>query len=146
MNYELTKQLKKAGFPQEPTIELPNSFEENQIRGGFYSTFPTEGGCGGVVWLNYIEYLEYLKKKGWTTIKYPTLSELIYECMKPIGESDNRQGFRLEAEMFDRDGQLSLEWRASREIRMGDFGLRPEEAVANLYLSFTNPSPAKGEN
>ena len=75
LNYEFCIKLKELGFPQEPSMELPNSLEE--FKSDFYYTFPIEGGCGGAVFLNQFELGEYLKKEGWMTVKVPQLEELI---------------------------------------------------------------------
>lgn len=72
--YRLAECLKELGFPQEPTIDLPNSLEE--VRGGFYFVFPKEGGCGGLAFLNQIEYAESIKRGEWTTLKSPTFDDL----------------------------------------------------------------------
>ena len=119
MIYELAKKLKDAGFSQEPITDMSNSLEE--IKAGFYWTFPTEGRCGGLVHLRTDEYESYIKKDGWTTIKSPTLSELVEAC---------GDGFDY---LFRKNNDGSL-WIATTNGGNEYEGSTPEIAVANLWL------------
>ena len=133
-NETLSLNLKNAGFPQEPVMELPNSLEE--VRGGFYYSFPTGGGCGGMAFFNQYEYQNSLAKEGWTIIKAPTLSELIEACGGDFWSLDRRPVGDLDKEF----GQFGLFWRTTgfmtgKTLPMEFRTRTPEEAVAMLYIS-----------
>ncbi len=112
MNYELAKKLKDMGFPQEG-IWGTKYYKPN---GGFFTcTAPT---CSGEIVM-------------FGDAKIPTLSELIEAC----GE---RGVFSLVRR--SNTALKSWEWIATTphlEIRslVEGFGLTPEEAVSELWLS-----------
>lgn len=109
MNYELAKELKEAGFPQELEGKFINS--ESDI-------------------------LETIYRDG--SVYLPTLSELIEACgdgfwelgKKPLGELD--PDYRKDWETKGFSGKVG-------EQRMHETrGSTPEEAVAKLWLALNN--------
>jgi len=111
MNYELTLQLKKAGFPQE--------------------------GMGSVIWEDVkATEEEKLNDAIEDTKKYeaylPTLSELIEAC----GDKFEYLEFIIDGGL---DGKVKLWWAYARKSIIPEAyergGSTPEEAVANLWLA-----------
>lgn len=130
MNYELAKQLKDAGFPQEFSDEY-----RVDICHEFYCTEPDFPGQVPL-WITSKEYrTRDLSAKTpilWEILcKKPTLSELIEAC----GES-----FQDLEQVKERD---DYKWEASADYtccdehgegRKYEGGSTPEEAVARLWL------------
>ena len=140
LDYRICEKLKGAGFPQEPSIELPNSLEEN--KGSFYYTFPTEGGCGGTVFLNQIEYPDYLKKEGWTLLKVPQLEELI-KAILAFEWPRNGWRFNLEGHwMHDFGYEAKIYILESieppQEKTFKEWALNPNTAIAMLFLELNH--------
>jgi hypothetical protein len=108
MTYELAKELKDAGFPQE---------------GEFWYSFNEHGN--GTEWEVY-HYLQNLDTEEWFSldktknILSPTLSELIEACGEMFGNLSYAPGLV----------QKDHAWCCNEEL-----GKTPEEAVANLYLA-----------
>ena len=109
MTYEICKQLKDAGFPQERGREpLPNCYWN------FNSAVPEQG------WYLDNENLAYEKEY---TIYIPTISELIEAC-------GDRFDCLRKVDNIWQGGEISM-FEVCATISEGS---TPEEAVANLWL------------
>lgn len=142
LNPKLAKQLKDAGFPQEPKISLGGI--DGEIFGGFYFVGMIDGD-GAFCFIqtdgqNGNEYEKFLERDSakYVIYKVPTLEELI-EATGVI---------ELQRQVFHPDGSRKDIWvarnmtseQANKE--MGETcdwaeGNTPEEAVANLYIKLT---------
>lgn len=110
MNYNLAKQLKDAGFPQE-NVNMKNYH-------------PTHGIAFGIPHPDTLIDLE--------VVAMPNLSELIEACGGKL--------FRLSNGGWDGEYKISRwrDWTARNEALEGQTVLdypTPEEAVANLWLA-----------
>lgn len=141
MNYELAKQLKDAGFPQDrsPWIYLIAQTGENEPHHVLSVRFGNHG---------------YKPKEILGSIDAPTLSELIESCMvlmKPTEQFPSQFNFFELYPLINTTTSSSEkklgdieQWGASCskglslddiEIRNNYFGSTPEEAVARLLLA-----------
>ncbi len=91
MTHEQAKELKDAGFPQEPTPDVVAGEEMGGIimkkGGAVYFVVPEHGGCGGEGFYDDYSYKELLKRneeypkyQKLSITKIPSLSELINAC------------------------------------------------------------------
>lgn len=124
--YGLIKELKDAGFPQEPSISTGGN--DGEIFGDFYIVGKKDADAA-YRYLEMKEYEEYANRgKDFFIIKIPTLSELIEAC----GE----EFYSLQAPRLETDGPDWIAFRNPRNLRPGAAkGKTPQEAVANLYLA-----------
>lgn len=122
MNYELAKELYRAGFPQRSKAEgglVPVDSKEPILISGYKLEIPEEdrGSIEGSSWLS----------QGTRWVYVPTLSELIEAC----GE----EFYALES------GVKHGDWIAkANEVGIYAEGPTPEEAVAKLWLAINSPS------
>ena len=124
MDYELSKKLKDAGFPQEYKKELSDyAYREGDIE---LQMLHEDNDTGWWLGNDYTEhdmsYEEMLKS--W--IKVPNLSELIEAIEK---------GCDIKDKLILSGGHGVWEaWFGNSEKQEGVNGYSPEEAVANLWI------------
>ena len=136
IDYELARQLKEAGFPQEPFWQV----DINAWGGSWYYFFVPEG-CPQMAFLDLDGYKIATGEHGYghPIVKIHTLSELIEACGEDFATlircdcehcKWNCHGRTLQGphlEPYDDDG-----WNRSFN------GSTPEEAVAMLYIAIKN--------
>lgn len=127
ISYGLAKELKDAGFPQEPFWIVDVS-----AWGGSWYYLDRGGCCATEVFSDPDQYKKGVER-GDALVKLPTLSELIEVCGwrfvnlgKSLGEKND--WYACSGGHYDKD---------SSEIRYDLLlpGATPEEAVARLYLA-----------
>jgi len=106
MIFQKAKQLKDAGFPQEPTIDI--SGLDGRFFGGFYYRVSSVHNETAPIFLNERE-IEECKARDSTKelVKIPQLDDLIEECGDKFGSLDRDDNDGVEWSAFGVDG----EWR-----------------------------------
>ena len=139
MDYELAKELKDAGFSQEPFWQV----DVNAWGGSWYLLVKPEA-CAVPVFADPDAYRKGTEH-GDTLVKMPTLSELIKACghyMMTHGEGMEAYRLKLEGGQVEK----SVGWSASiAGSSYGEWGLThhgdtPEEVVARLWLTLNKES------
>ncbi len=125
MNYELAKQLKDAGFPQEPKDKFIGY--NNEFTGGKYVLIGKGIGEGGETYLMKREHREF-KERGDTLTKIPSLSELIEAI----------PSFLNLFQQLNDEAIGAGQWQAQAQLTEITHGKTPEEAVAKLYIKLND--------
>lgn len=143
MNYELAKQLKDAGFPQQEWTKESTNFlarENGDSKEGEYCSINDR-----TMLLKYFgdEYLEQMSTRG-LIVYIPTLSELIKACGDRFNELCHiPENISITEVSFGRVPEgCCFFWSASsftdnkKEYIKSEYGkgYTPEEAVAKLWL------------
>lgn len=129
MDYDLAKELKDAGFPQEPDIDI--SGLDGEFKGGFYLFINNEVGEGAVTFLDERGYDAHKSAGNETLIKMPTTAELIDACGKNMwtmrrGIYKGEPGWVVGQ---DTNGSVNpVDWE------MFEFGKTLDVAVARFWL------------
>ena len=112
MNYELAKQLREAGFPQEIVNAKSRYYYKNE-----------KNSIGNDV----IVFIQDDKiDSSW--VKAPTLAELVESCGSEFGSLSASGG-------FEKFTPLNTDWVCWRRNKQESYGgENPEEAVAKLWL------------
>lgn len=123
MDYELAKQLKETGFPQELKLGTGIVYDNGKVTDFVCQgngdecdcTTPNYAGYGIGEW-----------------VRFPTLSELIEACGDNFIELDNLAGIPDENKVWKAIGERYLLEEVERHFGEGK---TPEEAVAKLWIS-----------
>ena len=121
MTYELAKELKDAGFPQEPSGEVNELFGDT--RHSEYILWKDDA-CSPTVIAGTEDYKKGIER-GDNLVKLPTLSELIEACGERFGSVTRSPRGTWYATRVD----------VSVELVVGDEYGNPKEAVAKFWLA-----------
>lgn len=111
LDYNLSKRLKDAGFPQDGDGDMSCGCKEEAKAGKLVSTYD----CGR------------------ERVYYPELSELIDACPKSF--EDNDLGYQFQLCWEEEPGRWCAACEGVAGCRYLLYGSTPEEAVASLYLA-----------
>jgi hypothetical protein len=140
MNYDLAKELKDAGFPQEPFWQV----DVNAWGGSWYYLHRVSApdACGIPVFADPDDYKAGIER-GDVLVKMPSLEELINACGNfVLTHGEGMEAYRLE--LLGGQVEKSRSWAAKiastsfGEYEFVDGGETPEEAVARLWLRLHN--------
>lgn len=129
IKFDLAKQLKDMGFPQEPAIDISGVNE--RFMGGFYYLLPPKAMDGGEVAPNFLDQREYETRINsglvcayGEMVKIPQLEELIEATVK-----------LCKGGKFSLSCDGLIDW-----LSVGNnyqlFAAVPDEAVAKLWCAF----------
>ena len=138
IDYTLAKELKDAGFPQEPTTKVGGMTAS--LSDFYYCRAMGDMGTA-FLFLNESEYEERIRESEdpdsptAEVVKAPTLSELTARCGEEF-KSLQRRGSNLGKNTWFAEAFISrYDGNFDKELILRGNGKIPEEAVAKLYLA-----------
>lgn len=115
MNYELTKRLKDAGFPQNEPGHFEFGCKLPEIEMRLTHSFGSSCDC---------------------LVKFPTLSELIEACKKLVGKVEGINTFLIMNDLRED------EWLASMQlINIKAIGMKKGEGMPSVKFSYIAQTP-----